>query len=115
MKKYALLPALLLSAAAFADDDDTRLLLDNARFQMRQQQAEAFSSDGLSDSGSIEIDGETYLVPNTANDLEPGIYYAIDGPQWGNVREFLRRYRSPPHHKPHLVRLAAALPALPEH
>ena len=43
MKKYALLPALLLSAAAFADDNDTRLLLDNARFQMRQQQAEAFS------------------------------------------------------------------------
>lgn len=121
MKKYALLPALLLSAAAFADDDDTRLLLDNARFQMRQQQAEAFSEceasrprDCLSDSGSIEIDGETYLVPNTANDLKLGIYYAIDGRQWGKVREFLQRYRNLSDHKPQLVLMAEGLLARSE-
>ncbi|MGF6148943.1 TPR repeat-containing protein NMB0313 precursor [Kingella potus] len=109
-KHLLLLGALLLCHAARADDDDTRLLLDGSRLQMRQQEAAAFS-DGLPSSGSIEIDGETYLVPDTAHDLELGIYYALDGRQWAKVREFAARYRRLPDHKPQLVLLAEGLEA----
>lgn len=110
MKKHLLpLILLVLPAAALADEDDTRMLLDGAQKEMRRQQDAAAFSDGLSDSGSIEIDGETYIVPHTAHDLELGIYYAIDGRQWGKVREFAAAYRRLPEHKTHLVLMAEGL------
>ena len=110
MKKHILpLILLVLPAAALADEDDTRMLLDGAQQQMRRQQDGVAFSDGLSESGSIEIDGETSIVPNTANDLELGIYYAIDGRQWGKVREFAAAYRRLPEHKTHLALMAEGL------
>ncbi|OLS61004.1 surface lipoprotein assembly modifier [Pseudomonas putida] len=101
----------LLSTAALADDDDTRLLLNKIeRGAEARERANLGAPDPAENNdGLITIQGQTYNVQNTLEDLGPAIYVSINLQQWGKVRQFVERYRQLPGHEPALVEMAEGL------
>lgn len=109
-----LLCTLLLCALcnnAYADDDDTRRLLDSAARQIPQYVSPDFANaDNAADADKfLTINGQTYRVGNSEEELSRGIYYAINDRQWVKVSEFLARYRQLPTHKKSLVLMSEGL------
>lgn len=101
----------LLSTTLLADDDDTRLLLNKIeRSAEARERANLGAPDPAeNDASLITIEGQTYNVQNTLNDLGPAIYVSINLQQWGKVRQFVERYRQLPGHEPALVEMAEGL------
>jgi hypothetical protein len=94
------LPALLLCAAtpALAQTEpgqDTRLRLDQQLDRQSKKQdadtrEQAAALDGA--PASITLDGETYAVGTTADDIGRALYAALSHRQWADVRRFLAAY-----------------------
>lgn len=106
----------LCSTALLADDDDTRLLLNKIdRGAEARERANLGAPDPAeNDASLITIQGQTYNVQNTLEDLGPAIYVSINLQQWGKVRQFVERYRELPGHEPALVEMAEGLIARSE-
>lgn len=106
----------LCSTALLADDDDTRLLLNRIdRGAEARERANLGAPDPAeNDASLITIQGQTYNVQNTLEDLGPAIYVSINLQQWGKVRQFVERYRELPGHEPALVEMAEGLIARSE-
>ncbi|WP_028695033.1 surface lipoprotein assembly modifier [Pseudomonas cremoricolorata] len=103
--------SLLCAAVAQADDDDTRLLLNKIeqRGEARERANRGAPDPAQHDASLITIEGQTYNVQNTLQDLAPAIYVSINLRQWGKVRQFVERYRQLPGHEPALVEMAEGL------
>ncbi|MDO5638620.1 MAG: porin family protein [Neisseria sp.] len=113
--KIWLAVCLLAAATAHADEDDTRLLLDQAGRQAQQyRQSGWLEADTDADKRSITIDGQTYAVGDSEEELAQGIFYALNLRQWHKAAQFLPRYRALPQHKPHLALMAEGLLARQE-
>ncbi|HDS1736125.1 porin family protein [Pseudomonas sp. BP8] len=101
----------LFSTALLADDDDTRLLLNKIdRSAEARERANLGAPDPAeNDASLISIEGQTYNVQNTLEDLGPAIYVSINLQQWGKVRQFVERYRQLPGYEQALVEMAEGL------
>jgi len=108
--------ALLLlagAASAWADEEDTRLLLDRERAErtLRQQQRPQWQVAAPTGELSVEVNGQRYRVQRSLADLEPALYVAINTGQWNNAGELAAAYRELPGHKEHLALMAEGLSA----
>ncbi|MFT3758223.1 porin family protein [Thauera sp.] len=103
---FALAVAFVLPAA-WADDDDTRFLLEQTQRALGQKaKAEAALA---APPGSLLYEGKVYEVGNTPQELEPAIYVAINTGQWTHLPDFVSRYRLLREHRPALVAMAESL------
>lgn len=57
----------------------------------------------------ITIEGSTYLVPHTEEDLKLAIYHAINANLWGDLTELIKIYQTLPNHQKQLVFMAQGL------
>ncbi|WP_400589764.1 surface lipoprotein assembly modifier [Pseudomonas aeruginosa] len=106
-------PWLLLAGSvlspAWADDDDTRFLLDQSQRSVNQK-SQAEQSLAVP-PGTLLYEGQTYQVPDLLEALEPAIYIAINSNQWVQLPDFIARYRQLPGHRPALAAMAESLMA----
>lgn len=100
-----------LACTAWADEDDTRQLLNKIdRTMAERERAHRVDTDPAKDNASlITIEGRTYNVQNTLEDLGPAIYVTLNLRQWSKVRQFVERYRQLPGHEPALVSMAEGM------
>ncbi|CAM3998491.1 tetratricopeptide repeat protein [Kerstersia gyiorum] len=109
--------ALLLSVAmtaglAHADEDDTRRLLnqiDRSVIERERSHLVDETPPGVDPTTQIVLDGTTYQVNNTLEDLEPAIYVSMNRRQWVRMEGFLRKYQQLFGHDPAVVLLAEGL------
>lgn len=111
LRLVATLLSLSCATLAWADEDDTRLLLDNASRVIRQQETPDWQPSGPLRDLTITIDGQVYRVDKTLGDLEPALYVAINTGQWRTVRDLAAQYRLLAGHKPYLALMADGLAA----
>lgn len=104
---WLLLLASLAVPAVWADDDDTRFLLDQTR-RATEQKAQA-EQQLAPPPGTLLYEGQVYQVADRLDALEPAIYIAINGNQWTQLPDFIARYQALPGHRPALVAMAQAL------
>ena len=88
---------------------DTRLRLDQQLDRQRVDQEsraieDAEALDG--DTSSLTIDGQTYAVGNTVDDIGQALYISVTRKQWPDVRRFLAAYQKLDGHDPMLVEYA---------
>lgn len=88
---------------------DTRLRLDQQLDRQRADQEsraieDAEALDG--DTSSLTIDGQTYAVGNTVDDIGQALYISVTRKQWPDVRRFLAAYQKLDGHDPMLVEYA---------
>lgn len=96
--------------SAYADEEDTRFLLNTARQQSQQQeQNNGWQNASINNQHQITINGQTYRVGESEEELALGLYYAINLQQWDKVNEFLSQYQRLSDHKPELILLAQGL------
>jgi len=101
-----------LASAAHAQTSgsaDTRLRLDQERDRQsaeaeRQLLKEADDLGGI--PSAIEIDGKTYTVANTINEIGEALYIAVARRQWVDVQRFLKAYLAFEEQDPMLVAYA---------
>jgi len=101
----------LTTPFALADEDNTRRLLnqiDRSTIE-REQSSLPQEPPDIDPSTLITIDGTTYSVRPTLEDLGPAIYVSLNLHQWEKVRQFLEKYRSLPGHEAALVAMAEGL------
>ena len=104
--------ALPFTAPAQAQTDnapDTRLRLDQQLDRQRaDREARAIENaqalDG--DTSSLTIDGQTYSVGNSVDDIGRALYLSVARKQWPDVRSFLAAYQKIDGHDPMLVEYA---------
>lgn len=98
-------------AALLADEDDTRQLLNkiDRTVDERERTHVPKVDPAEHDASLITIEGQTYNVQNTLQDLGPAIYVALNLQQWEKVRQFVARYRQLPGHEQALVYLAQGM------
>lgn len=104
--------ALLTAAPVVAQTDnasDTRLRLDQQLDRQRASREaraieEAQALDG--DTSSLTIDGQTYSVGNTVDEIGQALYISVSRKQWPDVRRFLAAYEKLDGHDPMLVEYA---------
>ena len=104
--------ALPFTAPAQAQTDnapDTRLRLDQQLDRQRaDREARAIENaqalDG--DTSSLTIDGQTYSVGNSVDDIGRALYLSVARKQWPDVRRFLAAYQKIDGHDPMLVEYA---------
>ena len=100
----------LFAAAAYADEDDTRLLLDHAERQTQQYRDSSWlTQERAADDSHITINGQVYAVEDTEEALERALFYALNLRQWDKVAQFSARYRRLPEHKQHVALMAEGL------
>lgn len=106
----------LLAGAAGADEDDTRRLLNKIdRTVNERERSHLIELDPATDDSSlITIEGRTYNVQNTLEDLGPAIYVTLNLQQWPKVRQFVERYRQLPGHEEKVVLMAEGMLARQE-
>lgn len=108
----ACIVAFPLAAPAQAQADnapDTRLRLDQQLDRQRaDREARAIENaqalDG--DTSSLTIDGQTYSVGNSVDDIGRALYLSVARKQWPDVRRFLTAYRRLDGHDPMLIEYA---------
>lgn len=92
----ALCSATCGTAQAQSGANDTRLRLDQelqTRNAARDARAAAAAEATEARSDTISIDGQTYTVQPTVNDMGKALYIAVTRRQWGDVRRFLAAYQ----------------------
>jgi len=101
----------LTTLPALADEDNTRRLLNQIDRSIveREQSYLPQESPNIDTSSLITIDGTTYSVQPTLEDLGPAIYVSLNLRQWEKVRQFLDKYRTLPGHETALVAMAEGL------
>lgn len=85
---------------------DTRLRLDEGLDRQNRQAEKRLLDDADDLSGApptLEIDGQTYSVANTVNELGPALYVTVVRRMWPEARRFLKAYRALPDADPMLV------------
>lgn len=108
----SLFMASALTSAASAQTSgsaDTRLRLDQEqdRHSAETEQRLLKDADDLGAAPStIEIDGRTYAVANTLNEVGEALYIALSRRQWFDVRRFLKAYLAFEKRDPMLVAYA---------
>jgi len=113
LSRRIVLPLLLvlMSFPALADEDNTRRLLNqiDRTASEREQSYLPQEPRGIDPASLITIDGTTYSVQPTLEDLGPAIYVAINLHQWEKVRQFLDKYSTLPGHEAALVAMAEGM------
>jgi len=113
LSRRIVLPLLLalISFPALADEDNTRRLLNQIDRTVSEREQSYLPQEprGIDPSSLITIDGTTYSVQPTLEDLEPAIYVSINLHQWEKVRQFLDKYRTLPGHEAALVAMAEGM------
>lgn len=107
----------LLTAIAQADDDDTRLLLnqiDQRTAERERAYLEEETPPGVDPTSLITIGKTTYSVENTLTDLEPAIYVSMNLRQWQKVSQFVQKYQQLPGYDANLVLLVEGMLAREE-
>ncbi|WEK31536.1 MAG: porin family protein [Candidatus Pseudomonas phytovorans] len=97
--------------ALLADEDDTRQLLNkiDRNVDERERTHVPRADPAEHDASLITIEGQTYNVQNTLQDLGPAIYVALNLQQWEKARQFVARYRQLAGHEEALVYLAEGM------
>lgn len=95
--------------AQTASGQDTRLRLDQQFDRQRMDQEtraidEAQSLNG--ETSSLTIDGQTYTVGNTVDEIGKALYISVARKQWSDVRRFLTAYQKLDGHDSMLVEYA---------
>lgn len=103
-----LLPFLTLPTAR-ADEDDTRILLEQGRRAAERRVAPPEEPPTL--PGTVLFEGAIYEVGTSLEELEPAIYIAINTGQWERLLEFVGRYRLLEGSRPALAAMAEGLAA----
>lgn len=95
-----------------ADEDDTRRLLnqiDRSVIERERSHLVDETPPGVDPTTQIVLDGTTYQVSNSLEDLEPAIYVAMNQRQWVRMEGFLQKYQQLPDHDSAVVLLAEGL------
>jgi len=105
----SLLLLMLVVGSACGQDDTRRLLEQDARQQalQREQQLLEQATDG--DRPTLTVEGKTYRVESTANDVGQALYLMLARQQWTLARGFLQEYRQLPDRDPLLLHYAQAM------
>lgn len=104
-----LLLPLLASLPVGADEDDTRILLEQGR---RAAERRAVPPDEPTlPPGTVLFEGTIYTVGTSLEELEPAIYITINSGQWERLQAFVSRYRLLEGSRPALVAMAEGLEA----
>lgn len=95
--------------AQTASGQDTRLRLDQQLDRQRVDREsraieDAEALDG--DTSSLTIDGQTYAVGNTVDEIGRALYVSVARKLWRDVRRFLAAYQQMDGHDPMLVEYA---------
>lgn len=88
---------------------DTRLRLDQQRDRQSAEAERQLLKDADDLGGvpsAIEIDGKTYTVANTVNEIGEALYISVARRQWADVRRFLNAYLAFEERDPMLVAYA---------
>lgn len=98
-----------LANAQTTSGQDTRLRLDQQLDRQRTDREartidEAQALDG--DASSLTIDGQTYAVGNTVDEIGRALYVSVTRKLWRDVRRFLAAYQKTDGHDPMLVEYA---------
>lgn len=111
--RWLVMSLILLAASVYANDQDTRNLLERSRFEQNQHQLfnQAIPSD---DAALLIIDGQAYRVGSSKAELENALYYAINLKAWAKFTQFSTRYRHLSEHNPALILLGEGLKARAE-
>lgn len=102
----------LLTATAQADDDDTRLLLNQIDQRTAERERGYLPEEtppGMDPASLITIGKTTYSVENTLADLEPAIYVSMNLRQWPKLAQFVQKYQQLPSYDTSLVLLAEGM------
>lgn len=107
LRAFGLLLASFVVPVTWADDDDTRFLLEQTQRAVEQK---AQAEESLAPPpGTLLYEGRVYQVPSQRDALEPAIYIAINSQQWTQLPDFIARYRQLPEHRPALAEMAESL------
>ncbi len=107
------LPALLLlsmlavAGTVLAQDDTRRLLEQGSLQQSIEREQELLAQDG--ERPTLTVDGTTYRVEHTANDVGQALYLMLQRRQWTLARKFLDEYLTLPERDPLLEHYAQGL------
>lgn len=104
-----LLLLLLVAGTARGQDDTRRLLEQDARQQSWQREQQLLEQATAGDRPILTVDGKTYRVENTANDVGQALYLMLAQRQWTLARGFLQEYRQLPDRDPLLLHYAQAM------
>lgn len=102
---YALL-AVSCCAAAQSQDDTRRLLEQRSQHQAAERERELLKDELDAERPTITVDGRSYTVQHTANDVGRALYLSLQNRQWEAVRHFLQEYLTLPDRDPMLVHYA---------
>jgi outer membrane protein len=91
---------------AWADDEDSRMLRDQAQ-RLSEQKSQL--EQAPTSSTALHYEGQDYHVPDQLDTLEPAIYIAINSKQWGALPGFISRYRQIAGHRPALAAMGEGL------
>jgi len=106
---HVLLLLLLVAGRAHGQDDTRRLLEQGARQQSLQREQQLLEQATAGDRPTLTVDGKTYRVENTPNDVGQALYLMLAQRQWALARGFLREYRQLADHDPLLLHYAQGL------
>lgn len=97
------------ASAQISGGADTRLRLDQERDRQSAEAERQLLKDADDLGGvpsAIEIDGKTYTVANTVNEIGEALYISVARRQWPDVRRFLHAYLAFEERDPMLVAYA---------
>lgn len=96
--------------AQSSTEQDTRLRLDQqVEGQKRKAEARLLEdADSLNVPTSLDIDGQTYTVGDSVNDIGKALYISVARQRWDEARKFLAAYERFPDRDPMLVLFAKA-------
>ncbi|WP_237386012.1 porin family protein [Xenorhabdus sp. Sc-CR9] len=103
------LMALCLSLPAYADEDITRKIWQEAQHNQQENENRLITPDPVFveyNSSYIVLNGKTFQVGNNINDIGQALFLAINHRQWPDVRRFLAAYLKLPGYDVMLVNFA---------
>ena len=98
-----------LANAQTTGGQDTRLRLDQQFDRQRADRESRAIEDAEapdSDTSSLTIDGQTYAVDHTVDEIGQALYISVTRKRWPDVRRFLAAYQKLDRHDPMLVEYA---------
>ena len=93
-------------AMAQSQDDTRRMLEQRDQRQAIERERTLLQEHGEGQRPSIVIDGKSYVVAPTANDVGRALYLSLQHRQWPAVQRFLAEYLTLPDRDPLLVHYA---------
>ncbi len=93
-------------AMAQAQDDTRRLLEQRDQGQALERERALVQEPATGERPSIVVDGMSYVVAPTANDVGRALYLSLQNKQWPAVQRFLAEYLTLPERDPLLVHYA---------